>query len=265
MIYAKNKTANVRRSANVNSSIIGKVTESNGLEKVGITSVIDGHWWYKVEVNGMTGYIREDVAIERTNTYYKYKDVIINGYHYPDEQIKKKLKVPLNGYIQNEYLPILERIDAPKGLKLLATVMTAQEGFYKGTRSYKTNNPANIGNVDNGRNNGFNSLLDGITAQLNYLKRVANGEHSAYRFGNKTIKPYFSEEIKNNPKTYGWKSPYLPGYNFDYKGQLGAFVKIYSTGARFGNGYLSRIISYFAQNGYVITENSLLKDIVELN
>ena len=60
-------------------------------------------------------------------------------------------------------------------------------------------------------------------------------------------------------------SPYLPGYEFIYTGQLDQFVKIYATGARGGNGYVSLIISYFKKNGITITPQSKIQDIIKLN
>jgi len=64
----------------------------------------------------------------------------------------------------------------------------------------------------------------------------------------KLIKPYFSKEIFNNPH-YGLPAN-LPGYDFIFTGQLDQFVKIYATGARGGNSYLSRIISFFHSKGF---------------
>jgi hypothetical protein len=59
--------------------------------------------------------------------------------------------VKLNNTIQTKYLPIINGISGySKGSKLLATVMTQQEGFAPKTRSYRTNNPGNIGNTDAG-------------------------------------------------------------------------------------------------------------------
>jgi hypothetical protein len=147
----------------------------------------------------------------------------------------------------------------------LATVMAQQEGFAPGTRSYRTNNPGNIGNTDAGGNNNFKSLKDGITAQLKYIQNVANGKSSAYPVGkSKIIKPYYSPEIAKNQNSYQL-TPYLPGYKFEpYTGTLEQFVKIYATGARGGNTYLSTILSFFKKNGFNITEKTTIADIVKL-
>ena len=143
--------------------------------------------------------------------------------------------------------------------------MTHREGFRPGTRSYRTNNPGNVGNTDIGKNNTLATLVDGVAAQLRYLTRVVNGTHGAYPLNrDKDIKPYYSPEIANNSRTYGI-TPYLPGYKFSpYRGTLEQFIKIYSTGARGGNGYLSDIISYFKDNGYDINEKTTLEEIDKL-
>jgi hypothetical protein len=56
----------------------------------------------------------------------------------------------------------------------------------------------------------------------------------------------------------------VPGYDFTFTGQLDQFVKIYSTGARAGNGYLSMIISFFNQNGISIGPDSKIQDIIKI-
>ena len=99
----------------------------------------------------------------------KYKDVIFEGATFPDEPIKQ-VGVKFSREIMSEYIPIISSIQGlNKGLKCLAIIMAQKEGFVKGTRSYRTNNPANIGNVDSGGNNAFRTLQDGIKAQLNYI------------------------------------------------------------------------------------------------
>ena len=142
--------------------------------------------------------------------------------------------------------------------------MAHKEGYRKGTRSYMTNNPGNIGNTDSGRNRSNSTLTDGVLLQKNYILSIVNGQNNAYPVGReKVLNPYFSEEIAKNPKTYGM-SPYLPGYKFLFTGKLEQFVKIYSTGARGGNSYLSMIISYFKQNGIDIGPESTIQDIIKL-
>lgn len=196
----------------------------------------------------------------------KYKGVIIMGSVFPDKPVLDTLRIRLNKEIVSEYLPTLEKAigDEPRGLKLLCTIMAYKEGFKKGTRSYRTNNPGNIGNTDSGANKHNGTLKSGILLQKSYIERIVNGKHPAYPMGEKKIiKPYFSPEIARHSKLYGM-SPYVPGYEFIFTGQLDQFVKIYATGARAGNGYLSMIISYFKKNGINIDEESKIQDIIKM-
>jgi len=196
----------------------------------------------------------------------KYKGVTIMGSHFPDKPISWKTRVRLNSEMTNEYLPAMEEVMAgyPKGFKLLITIMAYKEGFRKGTRSYRYNNPGNIGNTDSGANAYQKSLLAGVRLQKEYVESIVNGTHRAYPMGRrKVIKPYFSKEIAKHTKLYGM-SPYVPGYNFKFTGQLDQFVKIYSTGARAGNGYVNMIISYFEKNGIHITPQSKIQDIINM-
>ena len=175
-------------------------------------------------------------------------------------------KVSLSSKIQSEYLPAINKIAGyTKGTKLLATVMAQQEGFKEGSKSYRTNNPGNIGNTDNGKTKRYSTLKEGIIAQLDYVKNVAAGKASAYPLNqNKIIKPYYSPEIDKNQTNYQL-TPYLPGYKFlPYTGTLEQFVKIYATGARGGNTYLSTILSYFKKNGYNITEKTTIAEIIKI-
>lgn len=195
---------------------------------------------------------------------HPYQDLIIQGSKAPSDPPKNSVKVSFSNEILKEYIPIWQDIQAPKGIKLLALIMAQKEGFYKGTRSHKYNNPANIGNTDSGANKGFKTLKDGIEYQLNFLINIANGKSKAYQIGKDVfLKPYYSPEIAKNQKTYQLE-PYCPGYKFKYTGQLDQFIKIYSTGARQKNTYLSLIISYFNNMGIKITEETTLKELLEL-
>lgn len=194
----------------------------------------------------------------------RWDGVTINGSVFPDAKIDSNVRVRLNSEMVNEYLPVIKTMGLNKGLELLCTVMAYKEGFRAGTRSYRTNNPGNIGNTDSGANKTNKSLKDGITLQVNYINGIINGKNKAFPIGKeKVIKPYYSPEIAKHQKAYGM-SPYLPGYKFVFTGQLDQFVKIYSTGARGGNGYLSMILSFFKQNGIEINERTTLQEIVNI-
>jgi len=196
-----------------------------------------------------------------------WKGVTIKGSEYPDDPIKTRKSISLNKYIRDEYIPARDKAleGQPLGLKLFVTAQAIKEGFYPNTRAYRYKNPGNIGNTDSGENQEFSTLEEGIKKQKEYTLTVANGSHKAYPLNkSKVIKPYYSPEIAKNQKAYGGRSPYVPGYEFTYTGQLDQYVKIYATAARSGNNYLSTIISYFAQNGITITPQSKIQDIIKM-
>jgi peptidoglycan hydrolase-like protein with peptidoglycan-binding domain len=195
----------------------------------------------------------------------KYKGVTFEGSVFPDKPIIRTKKINLNSSMRNKYLPALDKalVGSPRGLKLLCTVMAFHEGYREGTRSYINNNPGNIGNTDSGANVKYPTLEAGIERQRDYINGIIAGKSSAYPMGKeKIIKPYYSAEIARNPQ-YGLPAN-VPGYRFIFTGQIDQFVKIYSTGARAGNGYVSTIISYFAQNNITIKETTTLAEIVNI-
>ena len=181
------------------------------------------------------------------------------------------LKVSLNKTMKNEYLPKIKKMTGyTNGIKLLAIVMAQKEGFEAGTRSYKTHNPGNIGNTDSGANNKLKTLEDGIRLQLDYISKVAKGQHTAYPLNKeKNMPPFYSKEIaKNNgPKgPYRGMTEYLPGYKFTYTGMIEQYVKIYATGARTGNSYISMIVSWYRQNGYSwVNGETTIAQLIEQN
>lgn len=173
----------------------------------------------------------------------KYKDVVFQGSTFPDDPYKV-ISVKLNPEILNTYIPAIEKIGLCEPLKRFLTAMTYMEGFRKGSRSYRTNNPGNIGNTDLGQNRVIPDLKSGILLQAQFIQDIAQGKKKAYPLGKEVfLKPYYSPEIAKNQKTYGIP-PYLPGYKFTYTGQLDQFIKIYSTGARVTNVYLNTVCSY---------------------
>lgn len=195
----------------------------------------------------------------------KYLNVTFEGSTFPDKPYQS-VPVKLTPAIESIYIPAREKAvpNIPKGFKLLITVMALQEGFFKGSRSFKTNNPGNIGNDDTGKNRSFPTLEAGIQAQVDYVNNIVAGKSSSYPMNKLVIlKPGYSREIDNHPE-YGLPCFY-PGYKFTFTGQLDQFVKIYSTGARLGNGYVNRIVSFFKANGLFITPESKIQDIIKMN
>jgi len=196
----------------------------------------------------------------------KYKDVTIKGSHFPDKPITSNMKISFSKEMMDEYIPCIAKVmaDDPRGFRLLLIIMADKEGFHKGSRSYRTHNPGNIGNTDSGSNKSLTCLKDGILLQRSYVNRICDGLSKTYPMNKrKLIPPFYSKEIAANQKNYGM-SPWLPGYDFIFTGQLDQFVKIYSTGARAGNTYLSQIISFFKNHGIEITAQSKIQDIIEI-
>lgn len=193
----------------------------------------------------------------------QYPNIIFQGSTFPDDPYRT-VAVNLNPEITDEYIPVLEQQPYSKGLKLLMVAMTDMEGFYKKSRSYRTNNPGNVGNTDTGANKKIATLEAGVKLQAEHIMKIVEGKHKAYPLGKAmTIKPYYSPEIAKNEKLYGIPA-HLPGYQFTYTGQLDQFIKIYSTGARATNNYIDQIVSYFAENGFEIAPSDTLSHIVLL-
>jgi hypothetical protein len=196
----------------------------------------------------------------------KYKDVTIKGSHFPYKAITSDKRISFSKEMMDEYIPLIAKVmaDEPKGFRLLLIIMANKEGFYRGTRSYKTHNPGNIGNTDSGSSKKLENLKDGVLLQKSYVLRIVNGQSKTYPMNKKkVIPPYFSPEIAKNVKNYGM-SPWLPGYEFVFTGQIDQFVKIYSTGARAGNSYVSEIISFFKNHGITITSESKIQDLIKM-
>lgn len=201
----------------------------------------------------------------------RYIGVTFSGSRYPDAPYRNDLSVILRPAEKNEYVPVMNRVcqNKPLGLKLFITGQTHQEGFWgrelggerRGSRSYKSRNPGNIGNDDDGKTIVFPTLEQGVERQLWLLDEIINGRMKAYPMGKeKIIKPKYSKEIANHPE-YGLPAN-LPGYKFIFTGQLDQYVKIYATGARAGNGYINNMVSWFKLNGLTITPESKIQDII---
>lgn len=176
------------------------------------------------------------------------------------------LNIKLNSTIRQYYIPEINKINASYGVKLLATIMAQKEGFNLNSRSYRTNNPGNIGNTDNGKNREFESLSLGIKMQIDYINKVAAGAHTSYPLGGSiSMKPYYSPEIEMNQSNYKI-TPFLPGYEFSYDGKIEQYVKIYSTGARAGNSYINMIVSWFRQNGHSwVNSETKISQLIAIN
>lgn len=245
------------------AAAVMKFQSDNGMRTTGI---VDDALWLKI-VGAPPTKPSTPPPSSNQSGLLKYKNVIIEGSTFPDKPYRSDVQVALNSDMKNTYLPALNKVlpNGPKGLKLLLTIMAVKEGYKKGTRSYRTNNPGNIGNVDSGANRSLPTLGDGILLQKQFIEDIVAGKKAMFPMNKeKLIPPYYSKEIAKNPKVYGM-SPWLPGYRFVFTGQIDQFVKIYSTGARGGNSYINLIVSYFKANGLTITPESKLQDIIQMS
>ena len=140
-----------------------------------------------------------------------------------------------------------------KGIRLLLEAHTQQEGFRSNTKSYRTNNPGNIGNTDNGGTVGYDTLQLGIKAQYNHISKIVTSKEPNYIIGSKINKP----SVTYSGVTY-------KGIKFTYDGSLSQYIKLYALAARNSDNYLNFIINYFKKNGVVITPNTKMKEIYNI-
>jgi hypothetical protein len=129
------------------------------------------------------------------------------------------------------YIPVLNKVHADKsiGIRTLMAAQTQLEGFYKGTASFRTNNPGNV--YPKGNKSGFATLEEGTLAQWRYVLGPIFGGTSQY------YKPSFS---------------------------LFKYLSIYAPVGDGGNNptaYTNFIISYFKKQGFSITADTTLDEI----
>lgn len=186
------------------------------------------------------------------------------GYNTDDQKnapTKNQLKDAVNKYktkqeyLEKEYIPARDQTlpSATKGLKLFITAHALQEGFYPGSVSYRTNNPGNIGNVDNGGTRTYATLAQGIQAQNTFASAVSTNNERNYKIGARVTKP----AVTYNGVTY-------PAIDFVYNGSLDQYLKIYATGARKSNSYVNTFVNYFKKNGVTITSQTTIAQIVAI-
>lgn len=167
-----------------------------------------------------------EISPEDTSTGSS-KSLCLSETNPPNPDNATGTKVTLNPSMQ-KYKEEIDKITTiSKGRKLLLIAQTHTEGFFPGSKSFRTNNPGNIGNTDDGKTKTYKDLAEGIQAQI---KQTANGINGVGSY------------------TIGGSYPCALG-NEKYDGSLYQYLRIYSTGARQSNAYLNNIIGYFKQNG----------------
>jgi hypothetical protein len=177
----------------------------------------------------------------------------------------------INVNVVKDILPIINspeyKTKYTKGHRMLALAYAVKEGYSPDSLSYRTKNPGNIGNTDNGATNPQPTLQAGMKLLMDYFPSRANGTAKGWEFGYKKIPPFFSPEIQKNPKNYQRPNGYVPGYEGNYQGEIGYFTKKYAVGARVLNTGLSGIATLFTINGYPskIDGNTKLSDLMKFN
>lgn len=207
--------------------------------------------------NGVIGFIvtgvNHKIANNRWTTILKAQTITLaGGLKKPSSKGREKVLrglTPVRAQsasetIRKEYTPTLKKQipNARRGIALLITAQAQFEGFVPGSKSYRTNNPGNIGNTDNGATRSFATLSLGIQAQYDHAINVATGVEINYKVGQRKV----------------------PGSDVVYQGQLGQYLKIYATGPRFDNNYLNFIIGFFKKEGIPITSETTLRDIYNI-
>lgn len=253
-------------TTSIETMVVPVTQDTNGVEK-NITELSEGVLDYKSSADGSGAGGAASCEI-----------LIVEGFDTPPEYEGKPISPPkiysslyINGDINRDIIPILESTEYKrkytKGHRMLALSYIIKEGYKKGSASYITKNPGNIGNTDNGKRNKQPNLKKGMELLMEYFSSRANGTSPGWEFGPKTIPQYYSKEIANNPRNYQRPSGCLPGYKGNYQGQLGYFTKRYATFARVNNNGISGIATIFSLNGYSpkINGNTLLKDLLAYN
>lgn len=147
--------------------------------------------------------------------------------------------------IKKEYIPVRDRVLAnrAKGLKVLVTAHTQQEGFKPGNASYDLNNPGNfttqVGGIPiKGRGPGtrrrfveFSTLDNGIRTQAAQIDTIIAGNSRVYP-----------------------KDPTLQQYIYRYA----------PPSENDSAGYVGYVVSYFAKEGLIITPDTRLSKIINL-
>ena len=158
----------------------------------------------------------------------------------PDSATGTSMKSVMSKPAMPEYEKAANTITSiSKGRRYLITAQAGFEGFFPGSKSYKTNNPGNIGNTDDGKTKSFPTLAEGILAQT---KKVVSGQGS-YKIGGK-----YTCALGNET----------------YDGSLYQYLRIYATGARINNNYVNAIIGHFKDNGKNITAKTKMTEIYNM-
>ena len=123
-----------------------------------------------------------------------------NGY-------KKQTFTPTD-IIKNVYIPAQNAVlpTVSKGSKLLMQAQTQTEGFYVGSKAYRTNNPGNVGIYRGVKVTSFPTLQDGVKAQWDGVLGLAVTNKSKIYKSNDSLFEYISKYApasdNNDPTSY---------------------------------------------------------------
>lgn len=110
--------------------------------------------------------------------------------------LRMRREIVFSNEILKLYIPAWEKCEGAQGLKYLALIMTQMEGFEKGSRSFKEPTIREMQGIQITEQTRSSALYKLVFEQIDYLTRVANGQHKAYPLGKlKIINPYYSPEI----------------------------------------------------------------------
>lgn len=142
--------------------------------------------------------------------------------------------------LKSEYIPALDKVvpSHKKGIRTLMLTHTTMEGFYPGSKAYRTNNPGNIGNVDSGATVTYPTLEAGVKKQYEHITNIVSGKNPYYKIGT-----------------------YYKSVGFTYDGSLDQYLKIYATGARVSSTYLNMFIAVFKKQGFTVTGSTKMSEI----
>jgi hypothetical protein len=158
----------------------------------------------------------------------------------PATDIKRNVKA--SQIVKDQISPILSKLTDSVGLKALIEFQATQEGFKPDNRNYRNNNPGNISkkatesikykgdNNNDKRFASFPTLESGLNATIEYIKRIARGDHKVYG-KNVTLKTYIDH--------------YAPPNENDT------------------TGYLNYIINGLNQSGLKVTASTLLSEVIK--
>lgn len=140
----------------------------------------------------------------------------------------------------------------------MALAIGTKEGWYKGTRSFRNNNP---GNLD--YSNNLKSIDSGVTMESNGNSRFA--KFSTAELG---VKALVENKIKrwangNMPITSGNQSQLPGGYKKGTQPTIKQFFYTYAPPSENNTQlYISQVINALNKNGFNIGENSKVIDIL---